>query len=92
MSALIIVDATPTDKEQLALYSSMAAQTLIPYSGEFIAKGPIENLHGNTEHAIKVVIQFPDRESAVNWYHSDAYQKLIETRDKGMDSRFDLVG
>jgi len=92
MPALIIVDATPIDKEQLALYSSMAAQTLIPFSGEFIAKGPIESLHGDAEYAIKVVIQFPDRENALNWYHSAAYQKLIPTRDKGMDSRFQLVG
>ena len=45
MSALIIVDLTPTDKERLSTYSALASDTLIAYSGEFIAKGPIEVLH-----------------------------------------------
>ena len=92
MSALIIVDLTPTNKEQLSLYSTMAAETLIPFGGEFIAKGAIEALHGDSAFQTKVVIQFPDHDSATNWYHSDAYQQIIATRDQGMDSQFHLVG
>jgi len=38
------------------------------------------------------VIQFPDRESAENWYNSEAYQAIIPTRDQGMNSQFHLVG
>lgn len=72
MSALII-DLTPTDKEKLTAYSTQAAQTLLPYGGEFLAKGAIEALHGDSTFSTKVVIQFPDRESATNWYASKAY-------------------
>jgi len=39
-----------------------------------------------------VVIQFPDRQAAVNWYHSAEYQAIIPLRDQGMDSVFHLVG
>ncbi|MGK0440776.1 MAG: hypothetical protein ACJA0N_000571 [Pseudohongiellaceae bacterium] len=92
MATLIIVDLTPTDKQKLGAYSTQAAETLKPYGGEFLAKGPIEALHGATSFTTKVVIRFPDRESAVNWYHSDAYQAIIPTRDQGMDSQFHLVG
>ena len=88
MSALIIVDLTPTDKERLSTYSVLAADSLIAYSGEFIAKGPIEVLHGEMSYSTKVVIQFPDRESAENWYNSEAYQAIIPTRDQGMNSQF----
>ncbi len=92
MSALIIVDLTPVDKDQLSTYSALAAETLLPFSGEFIAKGAIETLHGDSAFQTKVVIQFPDKESALNWYASDAYQKIIPTRNLGMDSQFHLIG
>ena len=92
MNALIIVDLTPTDKDKLGEYSTMAAETLIPYGGEFLAKGAIEALHGESAFQTKVVIQFPDRDSAINWYKSEAYQKIIPTRDQGMNSQFHLIG
>jgi len=92
MSALIIVDLTPTDNERLSTYSALAADSLIIYSGEFIAKGPIEALHGEMPYSTKVVIQFPDRESAENWYNSEDYQAIIPIRNQGMNSQFHLVG
>lgn len=92
MSALIIIDLSPIDKCKLNSYSALAAQTLLPFSGEFIAKGAIEPLHGGAEFQTKVVIQFPDKQSAVNWYNSEAYQKIISTRDQAMNSQFHLIG
>ena len=92
MTALIIVDLTPTDKDKLSAYSTMAAETLVPYGGEFLAKGSIESLHGESRFQTKVVIQFPDRDNAMNWYRSAAYQELIPVRDQGMHSQFHLVG
>ena len=92
MNALMIVDLTPLDKEILNVYSAVAAETLIPFEGEFIAKGPIHALHGDTTFSTKVVIQFPTREKAEAWYDSSAYQAIIPTRDKGMDSQFHLIG
>jgi len=62
MNALMIVDLTPLDKEILSVYSAAAVETLIPFEGEFIAKGPIHTLHGDSPFSTKVVIQFPTRE------------------------------
>ena len=92
MSALIIVDLTPTDKEKLTAYSTQAAHTLLAYGGEFLSKGHIEALHGDAPFSTKVVIQFPDRDSAANWYASKEYQDIIPLRDQGMISQFHLVG
>jgi len=92
MSAFIIVDLTPTNKDALSTYSALAAKTLAPFKGEFIAKGAIETLHGDAPYSTKVIIQFPDREHAQNWYNSPAYQEIISTRNQGMDSQFHLVG
>jgi len=91
MAALIIIDLTPTDKNKLSAYSVMASETLIPYEGEFIAKGPIEKLHGESLFQTKVVIQFPDRDKAINWYRSKAYQEIIPLRDQSMQSQFHLI-
>ncbi len=91
MSALIVVDLTPINNELLSEYSTFAAETLMPFGGEFIAKGAISSLHGDASFSTKVVIQFPDRNSAINWYQSDAYQQLIPGRDQGMNSQFHLV-
>jgi uncharacterized protein (DUF1330 family) len=91
MNSFVIVDLTPLDTEKLAQYSVLAAETLKPFKGEFIAKGIIKTLAGKSSHSIKAIIQFPDKESAKNWYASDAYQKIIPLRDQGMDSQFHLV-
>lgn len=92
MTAYIIVDFTPIDSDKLKQYSAMAAETLIPFGGEFLVKGQIECLHGDQNHRSKVIIAFPDRESASGWYHSSAYQAISDLRNQGMNSNFHLVG
>lgn len=91
MTSLVIVDLTPIDKIKLSEYSALAAETLKPFNGHFIAKGGVETLHGKTAHPMKAVIEFPDKESAINWYNSAAYQAIIPLREQGMHSQFHLV-
>lgn len=92
MTSLIVVDLTPKDAEKLARYSTAAAQTLIPFNGEFLVKGPIESLHGESVFSMKVIIQFPTKQNALDWYNSPDYQAIIPLRSEGMDSQFHLVG
>lgn len=92
MPAYIVVDLIPTDASKLQKYSTLAVETLIPYEGEFLVKGPIEALHGEQRLKSKVIIAFPDRENASDWYHSDAYQAIVSLRNEAMDSQFHLVG
>lgn len=75
----------------MAEYSQLAAKTLQNYGGQFIAKGPIESLHGESPYTMKAVIEFPDKHSAKSWYTSEAYQAIIPLRNKGMESQFQLV-
>lgn len=92
MTTYIVVDITPTNVEKLQQYSALAAETLIPFNGEFIAKGPVTVLHGEPPFKMKVIIGFPDYESATSWYHSDSYQSIIGLRNQGADSQFHLIG
>lgn len=91
MTCLVVVDVTPIDMESLVQYSAKAAETLAPYNGQFIAKGEVEVLHGEAAHPVKAVIQFPDKDSARDWYNSEAYQAIIPIRNKGMNSHFHLL-
>lgn len=92
MSAYVIVELTPKDKDKMAEYSAQAAPLVAAYGGEFIAKGPAEVLHGELGKPVKVLISFPSKEKAQAWYSSDDYQAIILTRDAGMDSNFTVVG
>ena len=92
MTAYIIVGLTPKDAEKLQQYGARVASTLAKYSGEVLVKGSVEQLHGKFEHKAQVILEFPSREDAYNWYHSEEYQELISTRDLGMDSQFQLIG
>ena len=92
MSALIIVDFTTQDNEQLTQYGAAASTLLSRFGGEYLSKGGIEPLFGNSTFETKVVIQLPDREAALAWYYSPEYQELLPVRGKAMNCQFHLVG
>jgi uncharacterized protein (DUF1330 family) len=92
MAAYIIVGLTPKDEEKIQQYGAQVPPTLAQYKGEILIKGPVEQLHGQFDYKSQVILAFPTRDDAVNWYHSDGYQALISTRDQGMDSQFQLIG
>lgn len=91
MKTLMIVDVTALDKTKLAEYSALAAGTLQAFSGQFIAKGVIEVIHGEAIFQSKAVIEFPDKESAKNWYNSAEYQAIIPLREQAINSQFHLI-
>lgn len=92
MPAYITVGLTPTDADKLQQYGASVPPTLAKFSGEILVKGPVQILHGNFPHKVQVIISFPSREKALDWYNSDDYQALIPTRNQGMDSQFQLIG
>ena len=92
MSAYIIVGLTAKDTDKLQRYGASVPPTLARFSGEVVAKGAIESLHGNFDYQVQVILAFPSREEAHGWYHSADYQALIPLRNAGMDSQFQLLG
>ncbi|MCE2571099.1 DUF1330 domain-containing protein [Motilimonas eburnea] len=91
MTALVIVDSTPLDAQLMAQYREQAAASLVPFGGEFISKGELQVLHGETDFSHKAVLRFDSPELAKAWYYSEAYQALTELRNKAMHSQFHLV-
>jgi uncharacterized protein (DUF1330 family) len=39
-----------------------------------------------------MIVRFPDKDTALSWYNSPAYQALLDIRNAALDCRFRLVG
>ena len=92
MSAYVIVEFTVKDPDVYReKYAPIAGQTAMQHGGEVIAAGNWEVLHGDGSLTSGVLVRFADRETALGWYNSPAYQQLIEVRGIAMDVRFSLL-
>ncbi len=92
MSAYLVVEFTVKDPEvDRDKYSAKAGQTAKQYGAEPVANGDWETLDGEPALSSGAIMRFPNREAALNWYHSPEYQELIDVRGVGMDARFSLV-
>lgn len=54
--------------------------TLTQYQGRFLIHGGTATVMEGTNPGALIVIEFPDRERAEQWYASDAYQEILPLR------------
>jgi uncharacterized protein (DUF1330 family) len=78
MKAYAIAAETIKDQMMFDKYRKEVAATLIPFGGQFIVRGGnLTVLEGEWPHPRLVVIEFPSRAAAEDWYRSAEYQKVI---------------
>lgn len=92
MSAYVVVELVVKDAAAKDRYSAAAGATIKDHGGEFVAGGGWTTLVGDSGLGNGAIIRFPDRESALAWYNSSAYQATLADRDAGIDCRFRLIG
>jgi uncharacterized protein (DUF1330 family) len=92
MAAYVVVQGTVKDADKMKEYAAGAGPTVVSHGGEVVVRGPSEVLAGSSEHELLVLLKFPSRQAAVDWYNSDEYQALLPTRLAAMDSIFKVVG
>jgi uncharacterized protein (DUF1330 family) len=81
MAAYLVATETVKDEEMFAKYRQEIMPTLAPFGARFIARGgALSLLEGEWPHPRLVIIEFPSRTSAEEWYQSEAYQKIIGLR------------
>nr|WP_201759092.1 DUF1330 domain-containing protein [Acidisarcina polymorpha] len=54
---------------------------MAPFGGKWLALGPADVIEGTWPGAV-VLLEFPDRKSATDWYHSSEYQAILPLRTK----------
>ena len=80
MPAYVIANYRVTDQEGYNAYLAGVAPTLVPFGGELIVGDfDSEAIEGNPA-AVSVVVRFPDRQAARDWYDSQAYRAVRDFR------------
>ncbi|WP_319411315.1 DUF1330 domain-containing protein [uncultured Cohaesibacter sp.] len=92
MSAYVVVELTVKNAVAKDLYSAAAGPIIREFGGEFIAGGAWSALAGVQGHPQGAIIRFPNRDSALGWYNSAAYQATLANRDARMTCSFRLIG
>jgi len=93
MTAYVIVRANVTDLDQWKLYAGAAGPTSAPFGGKYIARGgAVEGLENYEHDGMRVVVlEFPDMDSARNWYNSSEYTEARKLRENAGKAEFIIV-
>ena len=92
MAAYIIVDVQIHNAEQYEGYKKLTGPSLVNYSGRFIVRGgETETLEGDWQPGRIVVLEFPTKELAKQWWSSEEYAPAKEIRQRNATTKMILV-
>lgn len=70
---------------EIATYLERIDATLAPYGGRFLVHGGELTPMEGTWDGDLIVLEFPDREAATQWYASPSYQEILALRTENSD-------
>ena len=77
MTAYVIARINVNDPEDYQTYASQTVALAEKVGGRFLVKGGTQTqLEGNSPDR-HVIIEFPDHQTALDWYNSDAYRRIL---------------
>jgi uncharacterized protein (DUF1330 family) len=83
MAAYMIFRNTLEDFTVYPEYLKAAGGTVEAFGGKLLVLAEDTTiLEGDPGYKRCVILEFPDKEKALGWYHSDAYQAAIPLRHK----------
>lgn len=89
MPAYVLVEVDILDPKEYEVYKSLTPATVEAYGGKFIIRGnPIQVMEGSWNHDRLVMIEFPNKKTAEEWYYSKEYQEAREIRLKASNAKF----
>lgn len=87
MAAFIVSRVRILDAEAMRRYVEEAPGTVAAFAGRYHVRGnDVQALEGDWEHERMVVLEFPDKATALAWYESDAYRPLRELRQRSAET------
>ena len=72
-------------------YLERIDDTLRPFDGHFIIHGGEQDVREGTSPGTLIVIEFPDRQRAEEWYASPAYRAILPLRTDNSDGNVFFV-
>ena len=81
MAAYFICTMTIHDPETYRKYTALTPATVARYDGRFLTRGDtVHTVEGPAFTERLVLIEFPDRDTALAWYNDADYQSAAEFR------------
>ncbi len=73
-------------------YGSKVEDTIKGFGGKFLVRGgEISYSEGKKMGDLDVIVEFPDRESALNWEESSEYQAILPGRTENATTQFIII-
>ena len=93
MAAYVIALIDVKDQQAyVEKYAKHTPPTLATYGGKGVVRSNnVEGLEGGGFPGRVVVLEFPDMDSARNWYNSKEYQALVPMRQAAAEGKLLLV-
>jgi uncharacterized protein (DUF1330 family) len=92
MAAYVIYQGEVTDPERYERYKTKAAESIIAAGGRYLVRGgEIDVLEGEPPAGRTVVLEFPTRQAALDWYRSEEYTSIRMLRDGAAQARLYVV-
>lgn len=90
--AYVVNQVVVHDAAAYAVYAAAGRDAVTRYGGRILAAGgQVETLEGEPIPPRVVLIEFPDRDAALAYYHSEEYQAARATRGDAATVRFAIV-
>ncbi len=81
MPAFVIAHVKVHDPARYEDYKRRAQDSIVAHGGRYIARGgAVEVLEGDWRPERLVLLEFPDRETALRWWNSGSYQGAAAIR------------
>ena len=92
MPAYVIYQGEVTDPVQYEQYKTRAAASIEAAGGRYIVRGgDFDVLEGEAPAGRIVIVEFPSRNAALDWYHGTAYTQARALRGNAAKARLYVV-
>ena len=93
MSAFVLVEVNIQDPVVYEEYKKLTPASVEAYGGKFVIRGnPVQVMEGEWNYDRMVLLEFPSKEIAIEWYNSKEYQKAKKIRENAASANFFIVG
>ncbi|MCG3650803.1 DUF1330 domain-containing protein [Aliarcobacter butzleri] len=84
MAVYVVGQINIIDLEKWLEYKKQVINTLEPFGGKVLFRGSLtDSFVGETPYPEIVAIEFESPKLAKDWFKSETYQAIVETRQKG---------
>lgn len=92
MTAYVIYQGEITDPARYEEYKVEAAKSILAAGGRYVVRGgEPEVLEGDAPHGRTVVLEFPSRQAAIEWYRGERYTAVRALREGAARARMYVV-